>query len=125
MSASDHLGPQFFSHEELGTLSASDYKGTVAEGVPAMDAWQTQFNSHPSVTRQYNEGESPSSVVDGLRKDIRENGMQKPITVVDWGGHRSIKEGHHRAVAAHMEGMGAPAEVLTSDQFVKRLYGGR
>jgi hypothetical protein len=117
-----NLGPQFFDHAALGDLKASDYAGHVREGVEPMERWQQQFGGSGNAIH-YDEGDSPTAHVSRLREDIRTNGVQKPITVVDWGTHRSIKDGHHRAVAAHLEGQGAPGEVLTSDQYVKRMYG--
>lgn len=120
-----NLGPQFYSHEQLGALQASDYKGTVAEGVGAMKSWQEKFGGPKGYgnAREYDEGDGPEQAVERLRPSIRERGVEKPITVVDWGDYESIKDGHHRAVAAHLEGKGAPVERMTVDQYTRRRYG--
>lgn len=120
---SGNLNPvQFLDHASLGELKASDYAGHVRDGVGAMESWQEKFGGSGSA-REYDEGDSPAHSVDRMRSSIREQGgVQKPITLVDWGSHTSIKDGHHRAVAAYMEGHGAPVETLSSDEYVRRLY---
>lgn len=124
MGAHESLGPQFMDHDTLGALKTSDYAGHVRDGVPAMESWQSKFGG-TTEAREYDPGDGPAQSVERMRADIRANGIQKPITVIDYESHRSIKDGHHRAVAAHMEGQGAPVEVITSDEYVKRLYRGR
>jgi hypothetical protein len=116
-----NLGQQFLDHETLGSLHASDYKGQVHEGVEPMERWQEKFGGSGSAI-QYKEGDSPTQYVDRMRPDIREKGVQRPIDVVDYGSHQSIKDGHHRAVSAYLEGQGAPVHVRTIDEYIRAAY---
>lgn len=123
-----NLGPQFFEHERLGSLNASDYKGTVAEGTAPMERWHGLFGG-TTEGRPYDDGVTPTSHVESLRADIRERGVQHPITAVDYSDDPDaaslgirIRDGHHRAVAAYLEGQGAPVEVLSSRAYAKRRF---
>jgi hypothetical protein len=103
---------QFIPHEELGGLRTPDFGGTVGDPDPVgrMERWQGMFGG-TAEARHYDEGDNPAKAVGRLREDVRDNGVQRPIVVNDWGTYRSIHDGHHRAVAAHLEGQGVPAVI--------------
>jgi len=104
---------QFLGHAEVGALKALDFKGHIGDPDPVgrMEHWQSKFGG-TTEARHYDEGDSPTAAVDRMRKDVRARGVQEPITINEWGdGTRTIYDGHHRAVAAHLEGQGVPAHI--------------
>lgn len=118
MSASDHLGPQFLSHEELGALSAGDFPGKI--GHPQARARFDRYNRAEGLLAKHREAGGPLSYLDGFTEKVREDGgVQEPITVADFGTSRRIWDGHHRALAAHALGQGVHARVEPIDRLTK------
>lgn len=104
------LGEQFLDHQALGRLRASDFPGDIGDPDPVgrMENWREKF---PTMSRQYDEGDGPTARVEKFRGDMKKGDEFPPIRVNHWkqSGYMSIEEGHHRAVAAHLEGRGAKA----------------
>lgn len=114
---SGNLGPQFLSHDEVGALRSADFKGLIGEPDPVgrMEHWQSLFGG-TGEARHYDPGDSPTQHVAQLRESVREHGVQTPIHVREWrykdgSSSRTIYDGNHRAVAAHLEGQGVPARI--------------
>lgn len=117
-----NLGPQFLGYPQRGTLlephevagiKALDFKGNIGDPDPVgrMEHWQSLFGG-TTEARHYDEGDSPTKHVERLRADVRQHGVQYPIHVNEWGdGSRSLSDGHHRAVAAYLEGQRVPARI--------------
>lgn len=106
---------QFIEHADLAGLRAVDFKGHIGDPDPVgrMEDWQAKFGG-TTEARHYAEGDSPTAAVERLRGEIREGGgVQEPIHVNHWkaSGYMSISDGHHRAVAAYLEGQGVPARI--------------
>lgn len=107
-----NLGPQFLDHETLGRVRAVDFPGKIGDPDPVgrMQGWQDKFGG-TGEARHYEEGVSPASHVAQMRDSVRSEGVHSPIVVNDWysDGNYSMHDGHHRAVAAYLEGQGVPA----------------
>jgi hypothetical protein len=117
VESQSHLGPQFLSHQELGSLRSTDFPGPIGDPDPIgrMEGWQEKFGG-TGEARHYEPGDNPTKHVAAIRESVREHGVQEPITVREWrykdgSRDRTIYDGAHRAVAAHLEGQGAPAKI--------------
>jgi hypothetical protein len=77
-----------------------------------MQGWQEKFGG-TTEARPYEAGDGPAAKVEALRAHIRAGGEVPPIHINHWkqSGYMSISDGHHRAVAAHLEGRGIRADV--------------
>ena len=112
------LGPQFLSPEELGKVHAVDFPGNIGDPDPVgrMENWQSKFGG-TTEARHYDEGNSPTKHVDALREHLRSGGEVPPVHINHWkaSGYMAMSDGHHRAVAAHLEGQGVPAIIKEWD----------
>jgi hypothetical protein len=112
------LSDQFLSHEDLGKVKAMDFPGHIGDPDPVgrMQGWQEKFGG-TGEARHYDEGETPEAKVRGLQDHFRTGGEVPPVVVNHWkaSGYMSMDDGHHRAVAAHLEGKGLRATVKEWD----------
>lgn len=112
------LGPQFMSHEEIGKVHAIDFPGNIGDPDPVgrMEGWQEKFGG-TNEARAYPEGATPTSHVNALREHFRAGGEVPPVTINHWkkSGYMAMSDGHHRAVAAHLEGQGVHAIIKEWD----------
>ncbi len=112
------LGPQFMSHEDLGRVRAVDFPGHIGDPDPVgrMQGWQEKFGG-TTEARDYPAGDSPASRVQGLRDHFQTGGEVPPVHINHWkkSGYMALSDGHHRAVAAHLEGRGVHAVVKEWD----------
>jgi hypothetical protein len=117
-----HLSPQqFLEPHELAQVRAMDFKGTIGDPDPVgrMEHWQSLFGG-TSEARPYPEGDSPTARVGRLRESVRQEGVKEPLHINEWGnGDRVMMNGHHRAVAAFLEGKGAPARITVYPEIGK------
>lgn len=101
MSAHEALGRQFVSHTELSSMYSADFDVPMHQALGEMDEYHHGLDpfKHPGAV----EHGSSTAYVEHLSKDIKNRGMQEPITV---RGGNVVKDGHHRALAAmrlHLE----------------------
>lgn len=106
------LGQQFLDHETLGKIKATDFPGHIGDLDPVgrMEGWQEKFGGTGNA-RPYDEGVTPASQIASLRAHISQGGEVPAIRINHWkaSGYMGMEDGHHRAVAAHLEGKGVPA----------------
>lgn len=123
MSTSNYyLGPQFLEHHELAEVNAGDFKGKIGDPDPVgrMEHWQSLFGG-TSEARPYDEGDSPTAAVGRMRESVRDKGVERPVHINEWSdGRRTVSDGHHRAVAAFLEGHGVPAHIKVYPNIPRR-----
>lgn len=102
MSAQDHLGTQFMSMRQMGTLQAGDVPGMTMSELANDDyaRWEKD---------QTSDKYAGTDAMEDLTSSVEEHGVKEPIQVGNWGGMAggsgpSVIDGHHRYLAAYDAG---------------------
>lgn len=110
----DNLSPHQFTPEQVGALRANDFPGSIGDQA-ARSRFRQSALQGDTVRPSHQRAGDPLAHLDQFTEKVRQDGkITEPIDVVehDWGDHYSIKDGHHRALAAQAAGLPLPYRVV-------------
>lgn len=111
MSASEALGRQF-QPGEVAHLRAGDFAGGIGDE-PARKRFKTSSEQGDKMRPEHLGEGGPLGHLDRFTESVRADGrIKEPVDVIQHDDYYSLRNGHHRALAAHALGMPLPYRVV-------------
>lgn len=111
-----NLGPQFYTGDEIASLHATDWHGTIGDRHAEEHLVRNGAEIYGSVQRSQGH-------LFKVRDEISESGghINEPASIVHTAdGRRLVWDGHHRALTAHQFDLPLPVQHYTEDEMRRR-----